>query len=230
MRRRRAALAAGAVAAAVSAAVAVPAGSAGGSSVLSHGSVVASPRESSVALHAAPGSARVLAVVNSRTEFGSPTTLPVVAFRGRWLEVISTALPNDVHGFVRVAQTWLRHDPVAIDVDLSARRLRVWRDGAVQLRVGVAIGAPSSPTPIGYFAVTDELTGLNPAAYGCCILALSGHQTRLPTGWPGGDRLAIHGGGGIGSAVSSGCLHAAEPVLRRLMRGVPLGTQVLIHP
>src|ERR1044072_2073948 len=224
MRRSRAALAAGAVAAAVSAAVTVPAGSADGSSVLSHGSVVARLRGSRVALHAAPGSARVLAVVNSRTEFSSPMTLPVVAFRGRcvevvsaalpnhvhggpvplpvvafrgrWLEVISTALPNNVHGFVRVARTWLRHDPVAIDVDLSARRLRVWRDGVVERRVDVAIGAPSSPTPIGQFAVTDELTGLNPAAYGCCILALSGDQTRLPSGWPRGDPPPVPRGAG----------------------------------
>jgi lipoprotein-anchoring transpeptidase ErfK/SrfK len=230
MRRRRAALAAGAVAAAVSAAIALPSGSADGSSVLRHGSVVARLRGNSVSLRAAAGSAKVLATVNSRTEFGSATTLPVVSFRGRWLEVISTALPNGVHGFVRTGQTWLRRDPVAIDVDLSAHRLRVWRDGAVVRRVDVAIGSPSSPTPIGEFAVTDELTGLNPTAYGCCILALSGHQTRLPSGWPGGDRLAIHGGGGIGSAVSSGCLHAAEPDLSWLMSHVPLGTQVIIHP
>ena len=230
MRRRRAALAAGAVAAAVSAAIAVPSGSADGSSVLRHGSVVARLRGSSIPLRAAPGSAKVLATVSSRTEFGSTTMLPVVSFQGRWLEVISTALPNGVHGFVRTDQTWLRRDPMAIDVDLSARRLRVWHDGAVVRRVDIAIGSPSSPTPIGQFAVTDELTGLNPAAYGCCILALSGHQTRLPSGWPGGDRLAIHRGGGIGSAVSSGCLHAAEPDLRWLMRQIPLGTEVVVHP
>src|SRR5262245_48148924 len=230
MRRRRAALAAGAVAAAVSAAIVVPGGSADGSSVLRHGSVVARLRGNGVSLRAAPGSTRVLAVVDGRTQFGSRTTLPVVSFRGRWLEVISTALPNGVHGFIRLDQTWLRRDPVAIDVDLSARRLRVWRDGVVVRRVDVAIGAPSSPTPIGQFAVTDELTGLDPAAYGCCILALSGHQTRLPSGWPGGDRLAIHGGGGIGSAVSSGCLHAAEPDLGWLMKRIPLGTEVVVHP
>jgi lipoprotein-anchoring transpeptidase ErfK/SrfK len=230
MRRSRAALAVGAVAAAVSAAVAIPGGSADGSSVFRQGSVVARLRSSTVELRSAPGSPRVLAVVRSRTEFGSATTLPVVSFRGRWLEVISTSLPNGVHGFVRTGQVWLRRDTLAIDVDLSARRLRVWRGGVVRLSVPVAVGAPSSPTPIGRFAVTDELTGLNPAAYGCCILALSGHQTRLPSGWQGGDRLAIHGGGGIGSAVSSGCLHAAEPGLRWLMRFVPLGTQVMIHP
>jgi len=142
-------------------------------------------------LYSAPGSAKVLATVNGHTEFGSTTTLPVVSFRGRWLEVISTALPNGVHGFVRTGQTWLRRDPMAIDVDLSSRRLRVWRDGVVERRAEIAIGAPSSPTPIGQFAVTDELTGLNPAAYGCCILALSGHQTRLPSGWPGGDATGM---------------------------------------
>jgi lipoprotein-anchoring transpeptidase ErfK/SrfK len=119
---------------------------------------------------------------------------------------------------------------VALEVNLSARRLRVWRSGAILRRVDVAIGAASSPTPIGRFAVTDQLTGFNTSAYGCCILALSGHQTHLPPFWTGGDRLAIHGGGGIGSAVSTGCLHAGETDLRWLLRRVPLGTQVVIHP
>jgi len=192
--------------------------------------VVARLRSSSVELRSAPESPRVLAVVRSRTEFGSATTLPVVSFRGRWLEVISTSLPNGVHGFVRTGQVWLRRDTLAIDVDLSGRLLRVWRHGAIVLRAPVAIGAAGSPTPIGRFGVTDKLTGLNPAAYGCCILALSGHQTHLPPGWTGGDRLAIHGGGGIGTAASSGCLHASEANLRWLMRRVPLGTQVVIHP
>ena len=198
--------------------------------MLRHGSVVARLRGSSVALRAAPGPTDLLATVTRRTEFGSTTTLPVVSFQGRWLEVISATLPNGVHGFVRTGALWLRRNPTAIDVDLSARRLRVWRDGVVERRVAVAIGAPSTPTPTGVFAVTDELTGLDPAVYGCCILALSGHQTHLPPGWPGGDRLAIHGGGGIGSAVSSGCLHAAEPDLRWLIARVPPGTQVIIHP
>ncbi|HSC51826.1 MAG TPA: L,D-transpeptidase [Gaiellaceae bacterium] len=198
--------------------------------MLKQGSVVARLRGGEVSLRSAPGSARALAVVGRRTEFGSPTTLAVVAFHGRWVEVISPRLPNGVDGFVRLTDVWLRHDPVAIDVDLSQRQLRVWRGGVLERRVAVAIGAPGSPTPIGRFAVTDELTGYSAAAYGCCILALSGHQSRLPLGWTGGDRLAIHGGGGIGSAVSSGCLHAAEPALRWLLSRVPLGTQVVIHP
>jgi lipoprotein-anchoring transpeptidase ErfK/SrfK len=230
MRRSRAALAAGAVASAVSAVLAAPEGQANGSALYRDGSVVAQVRVASVALHAAPGSDRVIAVAQRTTEFGSRTTFAVTAIRGRWAEVISPLLANDEHGFVRRSELKLGRVRVAIDVDLSARRLRVWRGGAIVRRVEVGVGAPGSPTPIGRFAVTDQLTGFNTSAYGCCILALSGHQTHVPPGWTGGDRLAIHGGGGLGSAVSTGCLHAGEADLRWLLRRVPLGTQVVIHP
>jgi len=73
-------------------------------------------------------------------------------------------------------------------------------------------------------------TGLNSRVYGCCVLALSGHQTHLPPGWRGGDRLAIHGGSGVGSAVSNGCLHSDEANFHWLMAKLPLGTQVVVHP
>ena len=96
------------------------------------------------------------------------------------------------------------------------------------MRVG--IGAPGTATPSGRFAITDLLAGSRlSSVYGCCLLALSGHQTNLPRGWTGGDRLAIHGGSTAG-AVSTGCLHAAEADLRWLMRLVPLGAQITIHP
>jgi len=67
--------------------------------------------------------------------------------------------------------------------------------------------------------------------YGCCVLALSARQTRLPAGWQGGDRIAIHGTNvpsSIGAAVSSGCVHAADGDLRYLMARVPLGTPATI--
>src|SRR5262249_40917432 len=144
MRRMRAALAAGAVAAAVSAAPAVPSGSADDSAVFKQGSAVAQLRGADLALRSAPGSARVLAGVSRTTEFGSATPLPVVAFRGRWIEVISTKLPNGVHGYVRLDHVWLKHDALAVDVDLSQRLLRVWRHGVVVRRTEVAIGAPGS--------------------------------------------------------------------------------------
>jgi len=230
MRRSRAALAVGAVASAVSAALAVPAATADASALYREGSVVAEMRGATVSLRAAPGSERVLAVARRTTKFGSPTTFAVAGVQGRWAEVISPLLPNDVHGFVNRKLLTLSRVRVAFDVDLSRRELRLWRGGEIRRRVDVAIGAPGSPTPTGRFAITDELTDFYSSAYGCCVIALSGHQTRPPSGWTGGDRLAIHGGGGLGSAVSSGCLHAGEADLRWLLRRVPLGTQVVIHP
>ena len=100
-------------------------------------------------------------------------------------------------------------------------------------RIPVGIGSASSPTPTGVFAITDKLPGARfSPVYGCCILALSGHQPRLQRGWAGsGNRLAIHGGafGGAFGAVSAGCLHAQPEALRFLIRHVPLGTRVTIR-
>jgi lipoprotein-anchoring transpeptidase ErfK/SrfK len=101
-----------------------------------------------------------------------------------------------------------------VRIDLSARRLTVFRGSSVLRQATVAVGAPGSPTPTGVFSITDKLDSSQHAgwtsAYGCCVLALSGHQTRLPLGWSSGDRLAIHGGGGLGSAVSAGCARPRE--------------------
>jgi hypothetical protein len=81
--------------------------------------------------------------------------------------------------------------------------------------------------------VTDKLSGYNYGAfYGCCIVALSAHQPRLPAGWTGGDRVAIHGTNvpsSIGLASSAGCPHASDADLRVLMRKVPLGAPVFIR-
>jgi lipoprotein-anchoring transpeptidase ErfK/SrfK len=107
--------------------------------------------------------------------------------------------------------------------------LRVRVGGRVVRRIHVGVGRAGSRTPTGRFSVTDKLRGPDYGSYyGCCILALSGHQTHLPRGWKGGNRLAIHGGSTAG-AVSAGCLHASTRDLRYLMRVVPVGTQLVIH-
>ena len=181
-------------------------------------------------LRAKPGG-RVLTTVDSRTEFGSPETFSVAYVKGPWLAVRSTALGNTRLGWVRERRVQLLNRTLTLDVDLSRRELIV-RDPGVQRRIPVAIGAPDTPTPPGTFYVTDKLRGADFGSYyGCCILALSGHQPNLPQGWSGGDRLAIHGSPTPtwGLAVSNGCLHAAEDDLRDLLQTVPLGTAVRIH-
>lgn len=189
------------------------------------------PAGNQVALRASPDGP-IVVKVGARTEFGSPQTLAVAFRKGDWLAVRSPALGNKELGWVRGAPLRLLRRPVQLEVDLSRRELSVRDEQGVERRISVAIGAPDTPTPPGEFYVTDKLPGADFGSYyGCCVLALSGRQPKLPEGWSGGDRLAIHGAPTPtwGNAVSNGCLHADEPDLRYLMKTVPLGTVVQIH-
>jgi lipoprotein-anchoring transpeptidase ErfK/SrfK len=169
------------------------------------------------------------------TPFGSRVTFPVLARRGRWAGVPAVQVGNGRLGWIdarSLGLSWTRTRKTIV-IDLVHRRLEL-RQGTHALLAGrVGVGAPGSPTPTGRFAITDKLSGPRfSAAYGCCILALSGHQTHLPAGWRGGDRLAIHGTPApatIGEAATTGCLHASATLLHALMRRVPLGTPVVIR-
>jgi hypothetical protein len=189
----------------------------------------ATPRVDSVVLRQRPGG-RALATVRARTEYGSRQTVGVAATRGNWVGVISTALPNGVLGWVPRKELKLRPVAWSIEISLSSRTLALSHDGVVVRRVGIGVGASGSATPVGHYVVTDHIdpAAYGTSAYGCCILALSGHQTHPPAGWnPNRDwRLAIHGG--ANGAVSAGCVHADEATLRYLMRMTPLGTPVTV--
>jgi L,D-transpeptidase catalytic domain len=186
----------------------------------------------STPLYASPHGA-VVAQVGTRTEFGSPRTLGVLRHRGRWLAVVSTLQPNGRVSWVRSGAVRLTRTDISLTLDRSKRRLLLKRGSKVVRRMTVGVGRPESPTPAGRFVVTDKLSGYNYGAfYGCCIVALSAHQPRLPAGWTGGDRVAIHGTNvpsSIGVASSAGCPHASDADLRVLMRKVPLGAPVFIR-
>jgi hypothetical protein len=193
------------------------------------GNLVAYVKHGGVALRARPNG-RTIGTLGTRTVYGSPLAVPVVRRRGAWLGVVSAAMPNGRLGWIDSAggSISLGHVKVEVEVDLSRRLLRVWANGRVIRRMHVGVGRAGSRTPTGRFSITDKLRGRDYGSYyGCCILALSGHQTHTPRGWTGGARLAIHGG--AQGAVSAGCLHAGTRDLRYLMRVVPLGTQVRIH-
>src|SRR4051812_16419915 len=183
-----------------------------------------------VALRTAPGG-RVIARAGTRTEFGSPQTLRVAARHGSWIGVSADEVPNNRLAWVDAKTKALepKRTETSLRVSLAHRKLELVEGTRVRRRIPIGIGRPGSPTPTGRFAITDKLSGRPySGAYGCCILALSGHQSHVPAGWKGGNRLAIHGGA-VGTATSAGCLHAPERDLRVLMRRVPLGTPIVIR-
>ena len=185
------------------------------------------------ALRSRPGGP-VIGRIAPRTEFGSPTVVAVVRQRGPWLGILTSALPNGRIGWIS-ARARLEGHRTGWEIAVSLRRRQVVarRDGRVVSRFPVAIGGPSTPTPQGRFAVTDKLTTGDPSSpYGCCILALTGHQTKTPQGWGGGDRIAIHATNlpqTIGTEASVGCLRAPTEAIRRLVDLVPLGTIVTVR-
>ncbi len=176
----------------------------------------------------------VIAELGDRTEFGSVRNFGVARTEGEWLAVRTSELPNGELG-------WIRDDPEAIEhyetsysihADLSERLVRLRYGKKVLDGFRVTVGGAGSPTPPGDYAVTDALAGKNVGRYyGCCILALTGHQPNLPPDWLGGDRIAIHGTPGpTGLAASLGCLRASNADMVGLFARVPLGAPVFIRP
>jgi hypothetical protein len=169
-----------------------------------------------------------------KTEWDSPRVLSIVERQGEWLGVLVPELENGEVGWIQESDV-SRLDTVgwAIKADLRTREVSVERDGEVVKTFEAGIGRDDHPTPLGRYAVTDKLRVTDPSSpYGCCVVALTGHQTELPEGWPGGDRLAIHATNdptGIGEAVSLGCLRLDPDDARWLMEAVPLGTPVFIE-
>ena len=80
--------------------------------------------------------------------------------------------------------------------------------------------------------MTDKLRVTDQRSpYGCCVLAVTGHQTRLPESWPGGDRLAVHATRelpSLGRAASLGCLRVTSAQARWLIRTMPLGAPLFV--
>ena len=187
---------------------------------------------SRTSLRASPGG-RVLHRIGVRTEFGSRRILGVTARRDGWLAVVASERPNGRVGWIPERRVALASTNWSVHVDRSARRLTLRRKDRAIRSFPVAVGRPGTETPTGRFAVTDKLHPDDPGSpYGCCALALSGHQTKLIDGWPGGDRLAIHATpnvGTVGKAASLGCMRAYTRDIRRLMRTVPVGTPVFVR-
>ena len=99
-----------------------------------------------------------------------------------WRPSCATAAPA---GSPPPGRGWARPDSRCTWTARGAR----WPSAAAAACCGASAspwGARRHPTPIGRYAVTDRLlTGRSDSPYGCCALALSGHQTKLLAGLAG---------------------------------------------
>jgi lipoprotein-anchoring transpeptidase ErfK/SrfK len=140
--------------------------------------------------------------------------------------------PNGVTGWVPAAQVEVATVRGRILVDLSDRRVTLYRDGERVLSSKAAIGSAATPTPTGRFYVNQRLVPGNPhGPFGPGAVGISAFSEVL-TGWTQGGPIAIHGTNApwsIGKAVSNGCIRVPNRVLRRLFAQARSGTPVLIR-
>lgn len=232
--RRRGVAVLVAVAAALAALPAVSAGAAGTGAVASqplvalmHGHVA----------RAAPSAhaGRIEFVPARRPLTRVRTVLPVLGEAtsgtgGSWLRIRLPGRPNGHGGWISAKRTKRSSTAWRLLVDLSARRVTVYRADRVRRQFRAVVGSPATPTPRGRFFI-EEALALSPYdAGGPFALATSArsHVLREFEGGPG--QVAIHGtanlSGAPGSAVSHGCIRlrtrAITWMARRIGGGVPL--------
>ena len=170
--------------------------------------------------------------LSPRTEWGSPRIFGVVRRRGDWISVQAPELDNGEVAWMQTSSARIDCVHWAMRANLKKRRLYVQHNGSTVRRFVIAVGRPGNRTPRGRFTVTDKLRVTDPGSpYGCCVLALSGHQTHLPPSWPGGDRLAVHATKeltSLGRAASLGCMRVTSAQARWLIKTIPLGTPLFV--
>jgi lipoprotein-anchoring transpeptidase ErfK/SrfK len=152
--------------------------------------------------------------------------------RVTWLHVALPIRPNGATGWVRAANVVRTPVHTRITVDLSQRRVRLYRDGRLVLTAPAAIGSNATPTPVGRYYVNQRLIPTDPnGPYGPGAVGISAFSPVL-TGWAQGGPIAIHGTNepwSIGRAVSNGCIRIPNALLRKLFPLAVEGTPVLIR-
>lgn len=185
-----------------------------------------------------PGGA-VTARFGARNVNGYPTVFGILgavvgrSCTPRWYRVQVPLKPNGQTAFVRAAALVVETVPTRIVVDVSQRRLTLFRNGKRVLTAPVAVGSPSTPTPTGRYYVNQRLVPTDAhGPYGPGAIGISAFSNVL-TGWAQGGPVAIHGTNepwSIGHAVSNGCIRLPNATLERVFREAYAGTPVIIHP
>jgi lipoprotein-anchoring transpeptidase ErfK/SrfK len=181
-----------------------------------------------------PGSgSKSLGLVPARTPITEErTVLPVLAHTQHWLKVRLPGRPNGHAGWINRTASHLWATDWHISLDLSRRKVVVYRASKPVRTFLAVIGKPSTPTPTGHFFVEESLA-LRPTDLGAPFaLALSARSDVFQEFAGGPGQIAIHGvnniGGVLGTAVSHGCVRLSGAAMRWLVYHVKPGVPVTI--
>jgi lipoprotein-anchoring transpeptidase ErfK/SrfK len=150
-----------------------------------------------------------------------------------WYRVHLAMRPNESRGWVPEEKLAFYTTSAKITIDLSERKLSVYRRGALVGTYPVAVGKPGLETPTGFYFVNQKLKPPSPGGpYGVLAIGISAFQTKLAASdWIQGGPVAIHGTNEdhlIGKAVSHGCVRMHDKDVLEVNRYVPAGSPVVI--
>lgn len=177
---------------------------------------------------------RTLTAAEVTSAAGIPIVFLVKDEQDDRLEVYLPVRPNGSTGWVDAADVRVDVVTQRIEVELTAKRIRVYDGDELLVDEPVGVGRTDRPTPGGVYYIKELLQPPNPdGPYGTYAYGLSGFSNVLER-FNGGDAvIGIHGTNdpsSIGQDVSSGCIRLNNEVIDRLVEeiGLPLGTPVEI--
>jgi lipoprotein-anchoring transpeptidase ErfK/SrfK len=192
-----------------------------------------------VTVRSRPRGGKVVGLFPRTTPWGSPTPFLVEGARRNvtgetWLKVLVPRRPNESTGWLRRDQVRLRPVDYEVEVSLSARTVRLLRDGRAVQTWPAGVGRSFTPTPTGRFFVTVKLRPPQiSAVYGAWALGLSGYSEVHEQFGTGDGQIALHGthnpAADLGREVSNGCVRMENQAITTLAEAVPLGTPVTIR-
>jgi lipoprotein-anchoring transpeptidase ErfK/SrfK len=190
-----------------------------------------------VDVHLRPSAASAVKVrLGVRNQNDYPTLVLVDKVRevdgATWYRVWLAMRPNGSRGWVQEGPLAFYTTSAKILIDLSERKLRVYRRGELKGEFPVAVGRPGLETPTGFFFINQKLKPPSPGgAYGALAIGISAFQPKL-SGWEQGGPVAIHGTNEpwlIGKAISHGCVRMHDKDVLAVTKLVPAGSPVVIE-
>jgi lipoprotein-anchoring transpeptidase ErfK/SrfK len=141
--------------------------------------------------------------------------------------VMLAAVPAAAEGVAATTATVRR-----VVVSIPDRKLAVIEDGTTVEIYDVAVGKPSTPSPVGTFTIVNRLA--HPTYYRPGVVIGPGDRNPLGTRWMGLSEkgYGIHGTdqpGSIGYAKSHGCIRLRNADVERLYERLRPGDVVELH-
>ena len=141
--------------------------------------------------------------------------------------VMLAAAPAAAEGVAATATPTVRR----VVVSIPDRKLAVIEDGTTVEVYDVAVGKPSTPSPVGTFTIVNRVA--HPTYYRPGVVIGPGDRNPLGTRWMGlsAPYVGIHGtpdAASIGYSASHGCIRMRIPDAEWLFQHVDVGTPVFI--